>query len=177
MFNFMCDIMCNTVSGQEGWRDLYLDDMDKEQGGKLETSSGYTSDGVTYDQSLRLKNERLEQAECCQLYFRKNAFDFDQTNIYIDGLKMCIHCFFVLNLEKFNKKLSLSSADKNMLDKYLIEFSKDHNMNACKRTATYGTCLLCNYLKEEKKPEVDDKCKIYDKILIKNKPDRYILYM
>lgn len=171
-FNFMCDIY-DTLDTFQEQIDLCLDDIEKENNEKTNTH-GYTSDGVTYDLYIRLKNEQLIQADCCQLYFRQNVFEFDQTSGYIDGLKMCIHCFFVLNLEKFNKPLS--PPDKNLLDKYLIEFSKEHNMDSCKRAEIYGMCFLCNYLKE-KETKTNEKCRIYDKIVVKNKPEKFTLYM
>lgn len=161
----MCKPMCDN---------LYLD-IENDQSLMVNTND-YISDGVTYDDYLRLKNEALEQADCCQLYFKKNAFNFDQANSYIDGMKMCIHCFFVLNLDKFHNKISLSSTDKNMLDKYLLEFSKEHNVEKCNKESLYGVCLLCDYLKD-KKSRMDDKCKIYDKVLVKNKREKYTLYL
>lgn len=107
----------------------------------------YTTDGLSesdYNKSDVCNQGGCVKSECCGFYFNADGYTH-QTKYYfgIEGMNICIHCYFSFNIEKYTKCVNLNEQEIECLKYYIDNFTEQHNSIKCNRIKSYKKCLLC----------------------------------
>lgn len=124
------------------------DEEEEEEPENNMMSNKYTTDGLPeeiYKKSeVRWEKPKLVRAECCQKYFRSNAYDHGtKFGLNVDGINTCIHCYFGFNVYKYEDITKLTDSEKKCLNFYTENFAKQHDNSNCDNLTQFNKCFLC----------------------------------
>jgi len=109
----------------------------------------YTTDGLdeqSYNCSdVKEQKTKISICEGCRRYFKDEAYEHkNRYNLGIEGVNICIHCYFSFNITKYVNNINLTIDNKKCIKYYIKYFTQQHNTNTCIRMKVLNKCLLCD---------------------------------
>jgi len=127
-----------------------INDSDDDSDNELpELIAIYTTDGLgekSYNRSdVKRQGKKVSMCEGCSRYYKDEAY-IHKNRYYlgIEGVNICIHCYFSFTITKYVNNIDLTMNNKECIKYYIDYFTRQHNTEECIRMKLLNKCLLCD---------------------------------